>query len=104
MATSSSSDTPESPTTGSTSPDATTPSTPEASPKKKTAYQYPIHPAQYRAVRMASFLLEDTKHEITPPDFLREAIARHLDYYQTKRNVEFPPKMLEELTRLHLIS
>ena len=75
-----------------------------ASPKKaKTTSQQNLHPVQYRAVRYVSFMLEDSKHEVTPTDFIKEAVARHLAFYQTKRNIEFPNKMLAELSKLELI-
>lgn len=62
-----------------------------------------VNSVQYRAVRYVSFMLEDSKHEITPTDFLKDAIARHLVLYQAKRGIEFPSKMLAELTKLGLI-
>ncbi|WP_223654426.1 hypothetical protein [Hymenobacter psoromatis] len=76
---------------------------PDAKKKTKLATAQTVNPVQYRAVRFVSFMLEDSKHEITPADFLKEAIARHLALYQTKRGIEFPSKMLTELTRLSLI-
>jgi hypothetical protein len=78
-------------------------STPDTKKKANTTTAQTVHPVQYRAVRFVSFMLEDTKHEITPENFLKEAIARHLAFYQTKRGVEFPTKMLAELTKLDLI-
>jgi hypothetical protein len=77
---------------------------PNPSPRKsKPSTPQLINPVQYRAVRFVSFMLEDTKHEITPSDFVKEAVARHLALYQTKRGIEFPNKMLAELTKLDLI-
>lgn len=58
---------------------------------------------QYRAVRFVSFMLEDSKYEISPKDFIKEAVARHLSFYQTKRGIEFPNKVLAELSKLELI-
>ena len=48
-------------------------------------------------------MLEDSKYEISPADFFKEAIARHLAFYQAKRGIEFPNKMLSELAKLDLI-
>ncbi|WP_165768398.1 hypothetical protein [Hymenobacter amundsenii] len=48
-------------------------------------------------------MLEDTKHEISTTDFIKDAVARHLAFYQTKRGIEFPNKMLAELSKLDLI-
>jgi len=48
-------------------------------------------------------MLEDGKYEISPADFIKEAVARHLSFYQTKRGIEFPNKMLAELGKLELI-
>ncbi|MGI4744273.1 MAG: hypothetical protein ACRYG7_54685 [Janthinobacterium lividum] len=79
------------------------PTTPDPKKKGKNTTAQTINPIQYRAVRFVSFMLEDTKHEITPESFLKEAIARHLVLYQTKRGIEFPNKMLAELTKLDLI-
>ncbi|RZK44066.1 MAG: hypothetical protein EOO61_04470 [Hymenobacter sp.] len=78
-------------------------SAPDQKKKTKPNTVQPVNPVQYRAVRFVSFMLEDTKHEVTPENFLKEAIARHLAFYQTKRGIEFPNKMLTELTRLDLI-
>ncbi|RFP64405.1 hypothetical protein D0N36_14555 [Hymenobacter lapidiphilus] len=61
------------------------------------------NPVQFRAVRFVSFMLEDTKHEISTTDFIKDAVARHLAFYQTKRGIEFPNKMLAELSELDLI-
>ena len=74
-------------------------------PKKnsKTQNLSPIHPVQYRAIRFVSFMLEEGKHEISPGEFIQEALARHLDLYQIKRGIEFPAKMLAELIKLGLI-
>lgn len=74
-------------------------STADVKKKGKTTTQQIIHPAQYRAVRFVSFMLEESKHEISPADFLRDAVARHLALYQAKRGIEFPAKMLAELTK-----
>ena len=79
------------------------PSNPSAKKKVKTNPDQTVNPLQYRAVRFVSFMLEDTKHEVTPEDFLKDALARHLALYQTKRGIEFPNKMLSELTKLGLI-
>lgn len=78
-------------------------SSPDRKKKGKTSTAQTVDPVQYRAVRYVSFMLEDTKHEVTPENFLREAIARHLALYQTKRGIEFPGRMLAELTKLDLI-
>lgn len=78
-------------------------STPDVKKKAKTNSTQTVNPLQYRAVRFVSFMLEDTKHEVTPEDFLKDALARHLALYQTKRGIEFPNKMLAELTKLGLI-
>lgn len=48
-------------------------------------------------------MLEEGKHEISPEDFIQEALARHLNLYQTKRGIEFPAKMLAELIKIGLI-
>lgn len=78
--------------------------TPSSSPKKsKPTQPQLVNPVQYRAVRFISFMLEDTKHDITPTDFIKDAIARHIALYQAKRGIEFPSKMLAELTKLDLI-
>ncbi len=77
----------------------TDPSAADAKKKGKTTTQQIIHPVQYRAVRFVSFMLEESKHEISPADFLRDAVARHLALYQAKRGIEFPAKMLAELTK-----
>jgi hypothetical protein len=77
--------------------------TPDVKRKAKTNSTQAVNPLQYRAIRFVSFMLEDTKHEITPENFLKEAIAQRLAYYQTKRGIEFPNKMLAELTKLGLI-
>ena len=74
-----------------------------AKKKAKSSSQQTLHPVQYRAVRYVSFMLEDSKHEISPTDFIKEAVARHLVFYQTKRGIEFPNKMLAELSKLELI-
>ena len=78
-------------------------STPDPRKKIKSHVTQLVNPLQYRAVRYVSFMLEDTKHEVTPENFLKEAIARHLAFYQTKRGIDFPNKMLAELTKLDLI-
>ena len=75
----------------------------DAKKKGKTTSALPLNPLQYRAVRFVSFMLEDSKHEITPVDFLKEAVARHLAFYQAKRGIEFPNKMLSELIKMELI-
>ena len=62
-----------------------------------------VNATQHRAIRFVSFMLEEGKHEITPADFLEEALARHFLYYQSKRGIEFPPKMLAELLPAGLI-
>lgn len=76
---------------------------PDARKKARIDTAQTVNPVQYRAVRYVSFMLEDSKHEITPTDFLKDALARHLALYQAKRGIEFPSKMLAELTRLGLI-
>jgi hypothetical protein len=78
-------------------------STPDLKKKGKTSTAQTVNATQYRAVRYVSFMLEDTKHEVTTENFLREAIARHLAFYQTKRGIEFPNKMLAELIKQDLI-
>lgn len=76
---------------------------PEMSKKKtKKAPLSIINALQYRAVRYVCFMLEDSKNEITTEDFIKEAIARHLTFYQTKRGIEFPPKMLAELNKVEM--
>lgn len=76
---------------------------PESKKKTKSNTAHTVNPVQYRAVRYVSFMLEDTKYDVTPEDFLKQAIARHLALYQTKRGIEFPTKMLAELIKLNLI-
>lgn len=78
----------------------TSPAPDSAKKKSKSGTSTLINPAQYQAIRLVSFMTEDTKHEITPTDFITEALARHLAYYQSKRIIEFPPKMLLDLTSL----
>ena len=63
-----------------------------------------VNATQHRAVRFVSFMLEDGKYEITPAEFLAEALARHFTFYQSKRGIEFPPKMLAELTAVGALS
>ncbi|WBO86839.1 hypothetical protein [Hymenobacter yonginensis] len=48
-------------------------------------------------------MLEDTKYETSTTDFIRDAIARHHAFYQTKRGTVFPNKMLAELSEMELI-
>ena len=78
-------------------------STTASQKKAKNLTQPTLNPVQYRAVRFVSFMLEDGKYEISPADFIKEAVARHLSFYQTKRGIEFPNKMLAELGKLELI-
>jgi hypothetical protein len=78
-------------------------SIPDIKKKGKTGTAQTVHPVQYRAIRYVSFMLEDTKHDVTPENFLKDAIARHLAFYQAKRGIEFPNKMLTELIKLDLI-
>lgn len=79
-----------------------TASVPE-SPKKKGKGIIPslINPAQYQAIRYVSFMSEDSKNEVSPAEFVTEALSRHLAYYHKKRLVEFPPKMYQELLNLN---
>ena len=48
-------------------------------------------------------MTEQRPDEITPADVSNAAISRHLAFYQTKRGIEFPNKMLAELSKLELI-
>lgn len=63
-----------------------------------------VNATQHRAIRFISFMLEEGRHEITPADFLEEALSRHFMYYQSKRGIEFPPKMLGELLPASAVS
>ena len=80
---------------------------PVAEPSKKKVKETSLpafNPVQYRAIRYVSFMLEDGKFEITAEDFIKEALARHLTFYQAKRGIEFPPKMLAELNKVETVS
>ena len=74
-----------------------------AQKKAKNLTQPTLNPVQYRAVRFVSFMLEDGKYEVSPAEFIKDAVARHLSFYQAKRGIEFPNKMLAELGKLELI-
>ena len=79
-------------------------SSPNVAQKKAKTFAKPaLSPVQYRTVRFVSFMLEDSKYEVSPTDFIKEAVARHLSFYQIKRGIEFPNKMLAELGKLELI-
>ena len=79
--------------------------------KKKTsstglpsAHGLVVNPSQHQGIRFVSFMLENSKHEITPADFLAEALARHFQFYQAKRGLEFPPKMFADLTSRGMVT
>lgn len=82
----------------------TTESTAEESPKRGPKKKQPItiHPALEKAIRYTTFMLTEEGKPQTAAEFIQEAIGRQLTYSQ-KHGVEFPPKMLAELTRLGLL-
>ncbi|MDF7815451.1 hypothetical protein [Hymenobacter sp. YC55] len=69
---------------------------------KKQVGNYTVHPLQDKAIRYVSFMNEGTSKQQTAAEILKEAIARHLAYMQ-KQGIEYPPKMLGEMTRLGLV-
>lgn len=42
-------------------------------------------------------MLEESKYEISPGGLIKDAIAHHLDFYQSKCGIELPNKMLANL-------
>lgn len=69
---------------------------------KKLLSTYTLHPLQDKGIKYVSFMLSDTAKPVTAAEFVKEAIARHLAFVQ-KQGIEYPPKMLADMTRLHLI-